>query len=106
MRKWPVVANGDWVEVFFVEAESREAALIKAAESYIEAVSSPEYQLRLDPAGVSGGGTPNAKLKLFLDEKVVCVYISPIFDIPKQDPKQEFVVRSITREGIASQLMP
>lgn len=55
----PVITINDWVSLQFVEAETRTEALLKAATAWIEQCGG---EVRLDPDGVSGEGTPNAQL--------------------------------------------
>jgi hypothetical protein len=74
MPKFPVIQTTDWVSLHFVEAETREEALIKAATAWVEAISEncePDELPVLDPLGVRGRCEPNATLKVLYREYIL-----------------------------------
>lgn len=65
--KFPIISDGDWIQLGFHTAQNREEALTNAAQAWIEAANEnldPEDQLRLDPKGPQGHNTPNLTLKV------------------------------------------
>jgi len=47
--KFPIVVIGDWVSLFTIEAETREEALLKATQNYIESLE--DCKVWPDPTG-------------------------------------------------------
>lgn len=64
--KYPIVIQGEWIQLVYEEANTREEALINAASRWVNAGNEdnddPRYMLRLHPDGPTGGGTPNLEL--------------------------------------------
>jgi|32_taG_2_1085360.scaffolds.fasta_scaffold64886_1 hypothetical protein len=67
-----IICNDDWTEIFPMIADSREEALLKVASNIIQNQESPTLQPHAD--GITGGGTPNARLQLHeLGDPISCL---------------------------------
>lgn len=65
MKNYPIVIQGDWMQLTYEEAETPEEALLKAAGKYVETVNkSGETTLRIGPRGVTGQHTPTLELRV------------------------------------------
>lgn len=70
MQKFPIISRGEWVQLTYQEAETREEALLKAAQEWVDSCLedfNPEDEIpfppvRLDPEGIKGQFTPNIEI--------------------------------------------
>lgn len=67
IKKFPIVIQGDWMQLIYHDGENRREALVTAATEWVSAANAKSVELnrmRLDPAGPTGDGTPNLELKV------------------------------------------
>lgn len=69
IKKFPIVIQGDWMQLTWEEGKDRKEALVAAASRWVQTLqdnADPDdvVPVRLDPAGPTGEGTPNLELKV------------------------------------------
>jgi hypothetical protein len=64
--KYPIVIEGDWLQLVYEEANSPEEALTQAVTRYVESVD--EIELKIDPLGVTGQWSPIKELRIYYDD--------------------------------------
>lgn len=71
-KRWPIVTQGDWMQLTYEEAETREEALLNAATRHVELINSldegPDARLTIGPRGVTGQHTPTVELRVLYAE--------------------------------------
>lgn len=87
--KIPIIYDGDWYELKFVEADSESQALLKEANSIIKEIAEEErmsqwYRI----GGVKGAFTPNQSITIYCrnaingNEEVYVTLIVPSWEQP------------------------
>lgn len=64
-RKWPIVMIGDWMQLTYEQANTKEEALLNAAQRYVDEVNKDGWRkLRIGPRGVTGHHTPVREIRI------------------------------------------
>lgn len=80
MKKWPIIVNGDWWELLWVKAATREDALVQAATDWINEINPdlpPTKQLTLGQ--IKDANCPSCYIEVLEpDGRAESRYISPV----------------------------
>lgn len=96
----PIVIQGDWMQLMFVEAESKEAALIQEATRWVNQLNEnldglrarffTEDKVILDPDGVTGQCSPELELKVLAPNSHVVESVWTVPDFERENVPDEF----------------
>lgn len=80
-RKYPIVIEGDWMQLIFRKAENRETALLASVKRWINEANQKregDNLLILDPEGPQGNCTPELSIMVLqADGEVESIWTVP-----------------------------